>query len=269
MQPEGLHIGPLPVGWYALMLAIGFLTGLLTACRRASAAGFPVHWLADIFLLTLCSALAGSRIWYAVENWQEKFQHAPWEIFYVARGGLVYYGGFFGATAAVLLYAWWRNVSFWRLADVIAPSVALGYACTRVGCFMNGCCYGSATTLPWAIAFPHGHPTQGALVHPAQLYSVLLNLGLYIGLERLFLHRRFDGQVIAAYLLVYGCLRFLAEFFRGDSQHNFIGVLTSGQAISLVLIVVGLAIRIAKKPEIPARQGLKAENNPLKEMLKL
>jgi phosphatidylglycerol:prolipoprotein diacylglycerol transferase len=231
------------------MLAIGFLTGLLTACRRVSAAGFPVHWLADIFLLTLCSAVAGSRIWYAVENWQEKFQHAPWEVFYLARGGLVYYGGFFGATAAVLLYARWRDVSFWRLADVIAPSVALGYACTRVGCFMNGCCYGSATSLPWAIVFPPGHPTLGALVHPAQLYSVLLNLGLYIGLEMLFIRRRFDGEIIGNYFSIYGCLRFLAEFFRGDSRHSFMGMFTTAQGVSVALILVGLAINIAKNPD--------------------
>ena len=104
----------------------------------------------------------------------------------VQHGGLVYYGGLIGASLACIIYSAWKKLPLWRLADILAPSIALGYVFGRFGCLMNGCCYGRPTTMPWGIRFPAGHETYPNFVHPTQIYDSLLNLGLYLFLAWLY-----------------------------------------------------------------------------------
>ncbi len=246
-------MGPWRIGWYALMLCLGFLAGNWTARRRAPLAGVPVAWFTDIFVIIFVAALVGSRLWHVLESWDEKFRAAPWwEIFAFSKGGLTYYGGFFGAVAAMFFYARWRRVSFWKLADVITPSIALGYAITRIGCLMNGCCWGCPTSVPWAITFPATHPTHAVPVHPTQLYNSAANLALYAGLEWIFRRRRFEGQVLGCYLAAYGAVRFVTESFRGDNAQIIGGVLTLSQATSIALLVGGVLFLSWRKHNSPA-----------------
>jgi phosphatidylglycerol:prolipoprotein diacylglycerol transferase len=111
-----------------------------------------------------------------------------------------------------------------------------------LGCFMNGCCFGSPTTLPWAAHFPEYHSTGGAGVHPSQVYESTLNGFLYLALARLHKTKQFEGQIFATYLIAYGILRAFVEIFRGDYTSRYAGFLTQGQLLSIPLIIGGIVL---------------------------
>ena len=161
----------------------------------------------------------------------------------VRHGGLVFYGGLIGASAATLIYVWRKRLPLWKIADALAPSIALGYVPGRIGCLMNGCCYGKPTDLPWAIHFPGEHETQGIGVHPTQIYDSLLNLVLYLTLAWLYRRKKFDGQVFAAYLVGYAVTRSFVEMFRGDYAVRYLGGwATPAHWASLVVLAAGLIL---------------------------
>src|SRR5688572_19445903 len=125
-------------------------------------------------------AIIGARILYVINYWDEEFAGKPlYRIVTIGRSGLVFYGGLIGASLGTILYCWKNKLPLWKIADVMAPSVALGHAFGRLGCLMTGCCYGRACSLPWAIRFPDTHATAGLPVHPVQIYESLLNFSFY------------------------------------------------------------------------------------------
>ena len=171
------------------------------------------------------------------------------------QGGIVYYGCLIGGLIGSILY--WRQTRFpfRAMADVVAPTLALGSAIGRVGCFLNGCCYGAVCHAPWAVTFPAGSPpwarhVQAGLipldavrslpVHPAQLYAVADGLLLLALLTWYFPRRRRDGEVMALLMVTYPLTRSLIEALRDDEPHAYLG-LTLSQAISVVVFVAGLA----------------------------
>lgn len=238
------------------MVAMAFLVGLWTASRRGLRDGIPPEKTLDIGPWLIVGALLGARTFYAVEYWDNLmrdplFPSAPWtEVFMIQRGGLVFYGGLLGAALACVVYVRWKKIPLWKMADVLAPSVALGYVFGRIGCLMNGCCYGRACSLPWAIRYPAGHETHpvGGIatpVHPTQIYDSLLSLGLYLGLVWLYRRKKFDGQVFAAYLMAYAVTRSIVEMFRGDytAVHLHAG-LTPAHLVSIGILLAGLGLFI-------------------------
>ena len=226
------------------MLAVAFLAGLWTAARRAPRAGIASEKISDVGLWLIIGAVIGARALYVATYWREDFAGRPiWEIFMVQHGGLVFYGGLIGASLACIVYARRQRLSLWKVADILAPSIALGYVFGRIGCLLNGCCYGRACDLPWAIHFPPEHSTGGVPVHPTQIYDSLLNLVFYAALALLFRRKRFDGQVFATYLMGYALLRSFVETFRGDySQTHLHGGLTPAHLVSVGIFVAGAVL---------------------------
>jgi phosphatidylglycerol:prolipoprotein diacylglycerol transferase len=262
------ELGSVTVTWYGIFLASGFMAGLWTASRRAMRERIHPDTIIDLGPWLLVGAIVGARIFYVVSYWDESFAGRPWtEIFMVQHGGLVYYGGLIGSSLACILFALLKKLPLWKLADILAPSIALGYFFGRWGCLMNGCCYGRPTTMPWGIQFPPeacaaGNCTYPAYVHPTQIYDSLLNLCLYGALAWLFRRKTFDGQVFAVYLICYAVLRSFVELFRGDytPEHYWLG-LTPAQLVSIGIIITGLVllwklprksspIEVAQKPSL-------------------
>ncbi|MCX7867823.1 prolipoprotein diacylglyceryl transferase [Limisphaera sp. VF-2] len=246
MHPVAIQIGPLTIHWYGVLVALGFLVGLWNAARRAPRAGLPGEAVADLGPWLILGAVVGARLWYVASYWREQFAAAPWwEVFMVHHGGLVFYGGLVGATLAAWLFLVRRRLPLWRMADVLAPGIALGYAIGRLGCLMNGCCYGRACSLPWAVTYPEDNPLSPPTfpVHPTQIYDSLLSLALYGGLARVFDKRRFDGQVFALYLIGYAVTRSFVECFRGDypAEHIRLG-LTPAQQFSVWILLAGVGL---------------------------
>jgi phosphatidylglycerol---prolipoprotein diacylglyceryl transferase len=244
VHPIAFQLGPLTIRWYGVMVALAFIVGLSLAGRRGSRAGFNPEAVYDLGPWLIGGALLGARAFYVVEYWRENFAGQPFrEIFMIQHGGLVFYGGFLGAALTGILYARWKQLPLWRLADVVAPSIALGSVFGRIGCLLNGCCYGRECSAPWAIHFPAGHETYPAGVHPTEIYDALLNLGLYLALAWLFRRKKFDGQVFAAYLLGYAVTRSITESFRGDySPAHLYGGLTPAHLVSIGIFVAGAVL---------------------------
>jgi phosphatidylglycerol:prolipoprotein diacylglycerol transferase len=190
--------------------------------------------------------------WSDIVNSAKEYKHSPLvEVFMIQHGGIVYYGGFIGASLACIIYTWRKHLPLWKLADILAPGVALGSFFGRWGCLMHGCCYGRPTTLPWGIQFPVGHrthPDDGLphYVHPTEIYDSLLNLGLFAALAWFYKRRKFDGQVFAMYLLGYSVLRSFVEYFRGDYPPASLldGWITPAQKVSAGTFLAGVLLLI-------------------------
>jgi phosphatidylglycerol:prolipoprotein diacylglycerol transferase len=161
-------------------------------------------------------------------------------------GGLSFHGVFVGGFATIAFYAWKNKISFAALCDLIAPSVFLGYFFGRIGCFLNGCCYGHACDLPWAMRFPDEHH-RGFLTppsHPAQLYSAALALILFWAMQRAKLlpkFNQFSGQLTLLFLALYMVERAFMEYFRlGATAEPAFGIpwLSKGQFVSVVVLAI-------------------------------
>jgi phosphatidylglycerol:prolipoprotein diacylglycerol transferase len=250
---DAFKIGSLTVHWYGILVALGFLAGLWTAARRANRGGILPDRVYDLGPILIIGGILGARILYVISYWDKDFARDPFpEIFMIHHGGLVFYGGLIGATLAAVIYLHLRKIPMWKMGDVLAPSIALGYVFGRLGCFMNGCCYGRFCDLPWAVRFPPqpdatgklvAHATNGMPIHPTQLYDSLLNLCFYFFLVWLFRRKKFDGQVFAAYLIGYAFLRAFVEYFRGDYPVHYLGGwATPAQVLSMAIVTGGLLL---------------------------
>jgi phosphatidylglycerol---prolipoprotein diacylglyceryl transferase len=237
------EFGPLTIHWYGILVAAGFLVGLWTASRRGLRDNVAPETIIDLGPWLILGAIIGARTLFVLSYWREEFASKPWwEVFMLKRGGLVFYGGLIGASTGYLIHARIKRLPIWKIADILAPSIALGQAFGRIGCLMTGCCYGRPTNMPWGIRFPLEHETQGARVHPTQIYESLLNLGLCAALAWLHRRKKFDGQIFAAYLIGYAVLRSFVEFFRGDYHIYYGGFLTPAHLASIPILVIGLIL---------------------------
>jgi phosphatidylglycerol:prolipoprotein diacylglycerol transferase len=263
VHPIAFNLGGFTVHWYGVLVAMGFLLGLWTASRRGVRQGIAPEKILDAGIWIIAGAVIGARILYVLTYWDRlmanpTYPRMPWtEIFMIQKGGLVFYGGLIGSSLATLLFVWKNRLPLWRFADALAPSIALGYVPGRLGCLMNGCCYGKPTGLPWGIHFPAGHDAHGFGVHPTQVYDALLSLAVYLALAWLYRHRRFEGQIFAAYLLCYAVTRSTVEAFRGDySQHYLGGIATPAHLVSMVVFVTGAVLYWKLSRGRPATPGL-------------
>src|SRR5450432_525256 len=226
------------------MIALAFVFGLWTATRRARRENISSEAIADVTLWIMVGTILGARAAYVLTYWNDEFAGQPVsEIFAIWHGGLVFYGGLIGAIITGAIYLRWKKLPLWKTADVLAPSIALGYVFGRIGCLLNGCCYGSACDLPWAIHFPEGHETYPHGVHPTQIYDSLLNLVLYLALAWLYRRKKFDGQIFALYLMCYAVTRSVVETFRGDydAAHRH-GGLTPAHLVSIGIFAAGAVL---------------------------
>ncbi len=228
------------------MVALAFLAGAWTASRRAQLTKISGEKVADLIPWLVVGAILGARTLYVTTYWRDQFADQPfWEIFMVQHGGLVYYGGLIGAALACMIFCRVQKLPLWKIADILAPSIALGYVFGRIGCLLNGCCYGRACNLPWAISFPADNPLHPPTdpVHPTQIYDALLNLILYLALASLYRRKKFDGQVFAAYLMSYAVTRSFVEYFRGDySEAHRHGGLTPAHLVSIGIFLAGVVL---------------------------
>ncbi len=178
-----------------------------------------------------------------------------WEIFEIWNGGIVFYGSILGGVVGFEIYRRLHPFPVRPMMDAIAPALAIGIAFGRVGCFLNGCCYGDVCNLPWAVTFPQksspwyhqldlGLISTDALrslpIHPTQLYSALDGLVLLFLLSAYYPRRKRDGEVMALLMVTYPVTRFLIEGLRND-EPAFVFGMTVSQAISVVVVLAGLA----------------------------
>lgn len=248
MFPILFEWGPLRLHTYGLMAAIGFLAGYALASWRARRAGSAVlspTLVSDALTPLVIGGIVGARIFYVVFHATE-FSGAWVDTLKIWQGGLMWQGGFLGALTALAVFARKKNVPFLVLADLLAPSVALGQAVGRIGCLFAGCCYGRACDRPWAITFQHPEslaPT-GTPLHPTQLYDMGLNLliaGILLLADRPDRHRR-PGRLAGLYLVLAGCARLAVEPFRADDRGIGVSLFSATGLVALGLVLSGLIL---------------------------
>lgn len=249
MYPVLFQIGNLKVYSWGFMLALAVLIGVVGVRRLFVREGLDSDAVYDLVLLVVIFGIIGARLAYIITyEWADFLAH-PGSFFSLGEGlrGLVWYGGLLGGFISGLIYIIKKKLPFWKVVDIFAPFLALGYALVRIGCFLNGCCYGDITGGACGVVFPG---VDAFPRHPTQLYSTGLNLVLFGFLWWLYPRRKFAGQVFLAYILGYSVYRFIVEFFR-DSL-IMVGPISLGQVYTLGLLLVGIVLYHWRK----ARAGM-------------
>jgi len=211
------------------MVALGFLAGLFVAMRYARREAMSPDIIPDLFIYVVVSAIVGARLFYVI-GFFDMFRDDLLSVFYVNQGGMVFLGGLFLSVVTVVAYTRIKGLNLWKLLDAISPACAIGYAIGRIGCFLNGCCYG--------IEFC-------GIQQPTQLYSSFAGVVIFVALIILYGRKRYDGQIALIGLLMYSIYRFFLEFLRYSPVHVYI--FTLNQFLAAFLFVVSLTILLWKK----------------------
>ncbi|MBQ4105991.1 MAG: prolipoprotein diacylglyceryl transferase [Lentisphaeria bacterium] len=252
MNPIVFEIGGFSLRWYGVMAALGFLAATWAVNANRKTAGLDSDRTAGVMITAMVAGIVGARIFY-VCRFFDYFRDNLWMIVRVDRGGLVFFGGFFCAIIALWCYCRYWKIDFIRLLDLISPALAIGHAFGRLGCFLNGCCFGAPSGRFPGISHPAGTEPFARYgnvpLHPVQLYEAAFNILLFVLLFRL-VRRSKRGVVVSCYFIGYGIIRFADEFFRGESN-RWIG-LTQSQWIGLCLIPVGLLMLLwfQRRPQV-------------------
>lgn len=241
MYNDLLTIGPLTVHGYGLMIAIGIILAYVVAEKRAAKYGLDPEAMWGLTICAAATGLAGAKLLYYITDFREILEDP--RILLNVSNGFVVYGGIICGVLCTMLYCRIRKMPFLRYADIMMPSVALGQAFGRFGCFLAGCCYGMETSCPLHIIFTHSDfaPNNVPLI-PTQLYSSALNLLNFIVLTRIAARKPRPGVVLCCYLLFYSTGRFIIEFFRGDLIRGSVGPLSTSQFISIFVIAAAVLL---------------------------
>jgi phosphatidylglycerol---prolipoprotein diacylglyceryl transferase len=273
MYPEIFRIGSFPINTYGVFLALAFLCAILITVKLAARDGLPREKIYDLCLWMLLCSLIGSKILMLFT--EPEYRDHPLQLISLdfLRSGGVFYGGLIGAILSGYFLMRRNQLPWWKTADACAPGIAIGNFFGRQGCFAAGCCWGKPTTLPWGVKFTElGHEITGVpldvRLHPTQLYESFAMLLVFFFLLWLHKHRRFNGQVILLYALLYSVIRFAIEFLRDDPRGDLFGLttltgLSTSQLISLIVgagALVLLVLRWRKAAGITKAQGVAAPN---------
>ncbi len=262
VYPFIIHLGPLEVTGYGIMMMVGFLAGGWLVSLELKRRGFREEYSADMVVAAVVGGVIGAKLWYVA------LTQDMGALF--SRGGMVWYGGVIGGALAVILNGWRLRVPLRWTMQLGAPALAAAYALGRIGCFLVNDDYGRPTDLPWAMKFPQGYPPSTAAnlrefgidvpasvdpttvlaVHPTQLYETAIMLVAFFFLWK---WRRLDrpaGWLFGAYLVWAGVERFIIEIFRAKDD-RFLGPFTIAQLTSVVLVLIGITL-VAKWRQGPS-----------------
>lgn len=258
MRPILFHIGNFPVRAYGVMILIGFFAGLWLVRKRAARYGLDPLKVTDPAFYALIAGILGARVLYILQEWGHYKDHLD-EVFSVNFAGLTSFGGFIFGAFAVMWWARKHQVRVGVLTDLFAPGFMLGHVFGRIGCLLNGCCYGGIcdASLPWATHFADAPGVH----HPAQVYDALMNLvglGLLLWYERTRASRA--GQITGLFLILHGLSRFIYEFWRAGTEDQvkanlasstYWGTLpiTQAQGMALAMMLLGAVVwLLARRP---------------------
>lgn len=240
-------MGGIPVYTYGVLVATAFVAGIVWVNFESKRVGLDASKATDLAFYVILSAIVGSRVLYIVFTEWDRFLDNPLVFFKIWEGGLVFYGGLITAIIVSVWYFRKYHMPILAYCDVFAPGIALGHSIGRIGCFMAGCCYGKpANADAWySVVFPanlHSFAPANVSVYPTQLIESAAELVIFITLFFLSRRKKFEGQLIATYLLMYGIVRFFIEFIRGDVDRGFVipDILSVSQSISIGMVLIGL-----------------------------
>ncbi len=262
MHPTLLSIGELRFHSYTVMLSLGFVLGIILGVRENYRRENPYPITPAGGIIIFFFALSFSRAWWILQYgdgaFGERLLHV-YRAFYFWQSGLVYYGGFVGGFLGAVVYLKWLKLPVVPLADIVLAYLPFSQAIGRLGCFLNGCCWGTVTDLPWGLAYGKsrynaygqhlredlitGDAAHSLPVHPTSIYAaigLLAIFGIMLYASRRGFHKNRPGATALLYPLLYGILRFALEFVRGDNDHAFAGM-TASQLMALAMALCAVA----------------------------
>lgn len=243
IDPVLFTAGPVTVRWYGVAMFVAILVGVALALREAGRRGYSRESVLYVALWAVPFGILGARLLHVIDAW-EYYATQPLQIPNMYQGGLSLYGGLLGGLAGGALAARRRGILSWELLDIAAPSMILGQAIGRVGCFINGDHQGSPTTLPWATSYVHPNSTalDSVARHPTQLYELTYDLAVF-GLLLLLRGRlKWHGALFALYAALYSLGRFWISALRVD-PHLLLG-LREAQLVSAAILLIAVPIMI-------------------------
>lgn len=246
--PIIFNLGPLSIRWYGLLIASAVLIGLTLSQYLAKHRNVNPDLIGDLAIWLVLAAIPCARIYYVLFQWPQ-YAKDPWDIFAIWKGGIAIHGAILGGIAAALIFARLKKISFWQLADIVAPSVILGQAIGRWGNFFNSEAFGRPTDLPWKLYIPPAQRPPGYVnfeyFHPTFLYESLWDLAVFGLLITLFFRslkgkpRLKLGTLFLVYFATYSAGRVWIEGLRTDSL--MLGPLRIAQLVSVGGMLLGLA----------------------------
>ncbi len=260
MRPTLFTIGTMPFHGYPTMLVLALAVGVTAAALQARREGFTPRLVLECCFVVALTGLVGARLLYIFLNWGFYSVH-PERIYLLRLTGLSFYGAFAGGALAAYVWSSLRKQNFLKMADLLSPYLILGYAITRIGCLLSGCCYGKVSGVCWAVVIPR---VDNLYRHPVQLYASYGALLIFVFLKAMHSRKPFDGFNLAALGSLYGLLRFTTEFFREADSHPLWLGLSAAQLFSLALGLLSTALLLyyrkrALQQKIGPRRGKKTK----------
>jgi len=249
-----IEFGPLTIYWYGVIIISGLLLGLYLATKESDRLGLKKDLIIDLIVYAAPIAIVFARIYYVIFEWDRYVGGPWWKIFAVWEGGIAIHGALIGSVLTAIVYARVKKVSFWQLADIIAPSLILGQAIGRWGNFMNQEAHGGALSESTYNSFHQYLPDfimnqmciDGVMYHPTFLYESVWNLIVFALLLILRKYNPLRGEIFLTYVISYSIGRFFIEGLRTDSLYMFANIRTA-QFISILLIVAAIALIIYRR----------------------
>lgn len=248
MHPVLVQLGPLTIRWYGVMIALACVVGIWTAGREAERKGIAKENIYDFSTYAIIGAIIGARLYYlAFADWSQ-FWDSPFSVFAIWQGGLAIHGAILGGLIVGLLYTRKQEISFWKFADTVAPSLILGQAIGRIGCFLNGDAHGYPTDLPWGMVYspesPAGQMFPGQPLHPSQLYEMIFNFIIFAILWKVRKKVKVEGHLFLLYVGLYSAIRIFVEQFRADKL-IYGGNISAAQSIGIIGIILSVSLMLA------------------------
>ena len=284
-NPVAFAIFSHDIRWYGIMFAIGVASGYYLMQRNRKYAGVSADQVADLTFLTVVAGVIGARLFFVIEFFdtfkytvingvtvKRSFPQVLLETIRIDHGGLVFYGGCILAIIALFAYCRRKKLDAFRMADLMAPSAVLGHAFGRIGCFLNGCCFGTPCHCSWGVTYPEAyHLGIAQALYPVQLFEAANNFVLVVVLC-FALRKLAKGQTFTLYLALYGIARFCLEFIRGDNTDFLFGIFSPGQTVALFIVPAAVFFFIyfgIKAKNAPKENATESdESKDLKETLK-
>ena len=252
-NPVAFAIFSHDIRWYGIMFAIGVASGYFLMQRNRKYVGISADQVADLTFLTVIAGVVGARLFFVIEFF-DTFKYTVikgvtvkrtlpqmlLETIRIDHGGLVFYGGCILAIIALFAYCHRKKLDAVRMADLMAPSAVLGHAFGRIGCFLNGCCYGTPCDSVWGVSYPEVYDIcVGQTLYPVQLFEAANNFILVV-LLCFALRKLAKGQTFTLYLALYGIARFSLEFIRGDNSSFLFNIYSPGQSVALIIVPIAV-----------------------------
>ncbi|PAE28601.1 prolipoprotein diacylglyceryl transferase [Paenibacillus sp. 7884-2] len=255
-----LELGPFTIYWYGIIIAFGAILGVYLATKEANRLGLQKDLIIDFIVFAVPIAIIFARIYYVTFEWDNYVNGPWWKVFAIWEGGIAIHGAIIGGVLTAIVFSRVRNISFWQLADIIAPSLILAQAIGRWGNFMNQEAHGGPISQATYESFHQYLPDfimnqmtiNGVMYHPTFLYESFWNIVVFTILILMRKYNPLRGEIFLSYAILYSIGRFFIEGLRTDSLYVF-GELRTAQAISIVIIVASIILIIYRRKTTTVR----------------